>query len=267
MLIGAIPAIVSAGALSGVRTLQGTLGSREAGGLVVLCVLAASMLASAAAMARQLRLQKSASPPDGPHPTIRRLAVAGGLAVAVATAVVFIEAATSTVANTQTTTATSARLATTDSIRGNFWRVAVSGFAEQPIRGLGAGGFETEWRRRRTILYYARDAHSVYLETLSELGIVGALALVAMLAGVVASARRAYRIDAGLSAGWIAVVSMWAVHAGLEWDWEMPAVSLFALTLVAAILAQADVASTPTQAAVAVTSATETAPLAAGVES
>jgi O-antigen ligase len=183
--------------------------------------------------------------------------------------VLFIAAATSRVALNQVDqvpTATSARLVSTDSIRGNFWSVAIAGFREHPIRGLGAGGFETEWRRRRTIIYSARDAHSLYLETLSELGIVGALTLVALLSGVALCARRAYLLDPGLSAGWIAVVSMWAVHSGLDWDWEMPAVTLFAFVLVGAILAQADRGSALAEAPATVTPATEL-PIAASVES
>jgi hypothetical protein len=269
MLIGAIPAVVTAGTLSGVRTLQGTLGSRESAGLAVAFVLAASMLASAIAMARHLRPRGTAIPANGSDPTVRRLAVACGLALAVTTVVLFIAAATSRVALNQVDqvpTATSARLVSTDSIRGNFWSVAIAGFREHPIRGLGAGGFETEWRRRRTIIYSARDAHSLYLETLSELGIVGALTLVALLSGVALCARRAYLLDPGLSAGWIAVVSMWAVHSGLDWDWEMPAVTLFAFVLVGAILAQADRGSALAEAPATVTPATEL-PIAASVES
>jgi O-antigen ligase len=150
-------------------------------------------------------------------------------------------------------------------VRGNFWSVALSAFGDHPIRGLGAGGFEAEWRRRRTILYSARDSHSLYLETLSELGIVGMLALVTVVVGVAACARRAFRLDPALSAGWIAVVTAWAVHAGLDWDWEMPTVSLFGFALVAAIVAQADAGSTPAGAPVAV-SAPEMTAVAGGVE-
>jgi uncharacterized membrane protein YhaH (DUF805 family) len=269
MLIGAIPPVVAGVALSGVRTMHGTLGHREAEGLVVLGLLAASMAGSAAAMEGILRRHRSARPPAGLNPTIRRLAVAGGLAVAVATAVAFIAAATSRVEinQTQAATAATARLASTETVRGNFWSVAASAFGDHPIRGAGAGGFETEWRRQRTILYSARDAHSLYLETLTELGLVGLCALVMLIAGVAVCARRAFALDPGLSAGWIAVVSAFAVHAGLDWDWEMPAVSLFAFALVAAIVAQADATSAPARAAVAVKPAPERATVAGAVES
>ncbi len=267
MILAALPAIGASLALSGVRTLQGSLGSRERDGVVLLCLLAVSMMASAAVTSGRRFRRRSASAPDMPDATIRRIAGAGGIVVALVTAVVFLAAATSrvTVDPRQSATASSARLVTTDTIRGNFWRVALTAFGDHPVGGVGAGGFETIWGRHRTLLYYARDAHSLYLETLSELGIIGALALMALLAGVAASARRAYRLDPGLSAGWIAAISMWVVHAGLDWDWEMPAVSLLGFVLVAAILARADEGSLPPRLPVAVR--VEADPVSAGVRS
>ena len=79
-------------ALSGVRTLQGSLGSREVDGLVVLCLLAASMTAIAVVTHRQWRVP--ASRPGAPYPTIRTFASAGCLVVALITAVAFVAAAT-----------------------------------------------------------------------------------------------------------------------------------------------------------------------------
>jgi O-antigen ligase len=239
-LFAVAPAILAAAGMSDVRSLAGTAGARETDGLVQFFAVAASAVGAAAWMARRLRLQIRVQCAAGPDPTVRRIAVAGAVAVAVAAVVVFTLAATERVGNARVAAATSARLATTDSIRANFWSVAVRGFEDHPIRGLGAGGFETEWRRYRTVLYSTRDAHSLYLETLSELGLAGAAALIALVCGVALCARRVYRTDPALCTGWIAVVSMFAVHAGLDWDWEMPAVTLAAFLFVAAIVAQAD---------------------------
>ncbi len=267
MLMAAVPAVVGALVLSNVRTLQGSLGTREVDGVVVLCLLLVSMGAGAIATVACLRGEARAYALGLSDARIRGFAVAGCLVVALVTIGVFVAAATSRVSidPTQSPTATSARLGSTETIRGNFWRVATSAFVDHPIRGVGAGGFETEWGRRRTIIYYARDAHSLYLETLCELGIVGGLALMALLAGVATCARRAYRRDPGLSAGWLAVASMWVVHAGLDWDWEMPAVSLLAFLVFAAILALADDRRSRPRASAAVAPAAEMAPLSAGV--
>ena len=65
------------------------------------------------------------------------------------------------------------RLASVQSNRFEYWRVAVNTFAEHPLQGAGSGSFRTEWLRERPIPESVRDAHSLYLETAAELGIVG----------------------------------------------------------------------------------------------
>ena len=69
------------------------------------------------------------------------------------------------------------------------------------------------------------DGHSLYLETLSELGVVGLALLVVVLGdaaagrGVAAArARSATRTRCVVAGG-----AMLALHAGVDWDWEMPA--------------------------------------------
>ena len=58
--------------------------------------------------------------------------------------------------------------------------------------------------------------------------------------GVVVSAARALRLDAALVTGPVAVTAMWAVHAGLDWDWEIPGVTLPAIVCMAALVATGD---------------------------
>ena len=128
-----------------------------------------------------------------------------------------------------------ARLASAQSNRYAYWRVALDAFAAHPLKGVGSGGFRVEWRRERTVADPARDAHSLYLETAAELGLVGLLLLGVAIAAVVVSAAQARRRDAAASAGLIAALALWAVHAGIDWDWEMPALTLVALALAAAL--------------------------------
>jgi O-antigen ligase len=84
------------------------------------------------------------------------------------------------------------------------------------------------------------DAHSLYVETAGELGLIGLVALGMLIAGIVISASRCMRADPALAAGALAAFVAWAVHAGLDWLWEMPAVSLVALALAALLVAQAE---------------------------
>jgi O-antigen ligase len=126
------------------------------------------------------------------------------------------------------------RLVSAQSNRYEYWRVAVNAFVDAPIKGGGSGSFRTVWLRERTVDETVRDAHSLYFETAAELGLVGLLALIAFIAGVVAMAQRSVG-----AAGAIGALAVFAIHAGLDWDWELPALTLVALTL-AARLARPD---------------------------
>jgi O-antigen ligase len=145
--------------------------------------------------------------------------------------------------------ASTSRLTSVKSNRYDYWRVAFEEFGANPIRGAGSGAFRVDWLRERTVFDPAKDAHSLYIETLGELGLVGAAILAALIAGVAVSARRAYRRLPVEAAGAVATLCVFAVHAGLDWDWEMPAVSLVALLLAGALIAWSETAVTAAEPA------------------
>ena len=129
-------------------------------------------------------------------------------------------------------------MATLDTNRDALWGVALDAFAEHPVTGVGTSSFAVEWLRERDEVDRALDAHSLYVETLSELGIVGALLLAAFLAAVgagIARAARRAREDPLVAAATGAVVAFF-VHAAFDWDWESPALAITALVLVAALM-------------------------------
>jgi O-antigen ligase len=106
-------------------------------------------------------------------------------------------------------------------------RAALDDFGENAVVGSGAGTFERYWLEHRDAALKVRDAHSLYLETLAELGVIGLLLLVAGLVAPIVAAiktRRAPLVSATLGA-YVAYL----VHAGVDWDWEMPAVTVAAL--------------------------------------
>jgi hypothetical protein len=72
---------------------------------------------------------------------------------------------------------------------------------------------------------------------------VGVALLLAVLSGVALAARAAHRRNWALAAGPIAGLTCYAAHAPLDWDWQMPAVTLIAIALAGAVLAQADEAA------------------------
>jgi O-antigen ligase len=132
------------------------------------------------------------------------------------------------------------RLASLESQRYRYWDVALDVFAEHPLKGVGAGGFRVEWAREGARWGAARDAHSLYVETAAELGIVGLAFLGMLAAGLLGSARRALAHDAAATVGPAAMAFTWAFHAGIDWDWEVPAVTLPALVAAGLLVALGD---------------------------
>ena len=65
------------------------------------------------------------------------------------------------------------RLVTFQSDRYDYWRVALEAFAHEPLIGVGAGGWAVWWLRHRPYASGVVDAHSLELQTLAELGLIG----------------------------------------------------------------------------------------------
>jgi hypothetical protein len=146
------------------------------------------------------------------------------------------------------------RLASADSPRYEYWRVAIDSWADHPVKGVGAGGFAVQWLRERHEARPAQDAHSLPIETLAELGIVGGALLALMAAGIALAARRTYLADPVLAAGPAAALIAYAFHASIDWDWEMPALSLVAVALAGLLLARSAPTRTSTVTAPSTTS-------------
>jgi O-Antigen ligase len=136
--------------------------------------------------------------------------------------------------------ATAARFGDLGSARYDYWDVALSEFAAKPLGGVGSGGFEVSWFRERELDEVARDAHSLAFETAAELGVVGLIMLGLFLAGAALCARSAYELAPALAAGPCAALVVWLIHAMLDWDWEMPSVTLPALVLAGLLAGAAD---------------------------
>ena len=122
--------------------------------------------------------------------------------------------------------------------RIDHWRAAIQQFDAQPFHGSGAGTYEFVWAKRRKFAGTVVDAHSLYVEVLGELGIVGLLLLAAALIGIlVGLARRIRGENRLLYSAVLAGTVGWAVHAGVDWDWEMPAVTAWVFAVGGAALA------------------------------
>ncbi len=65
--------------------------------------------------------------------------------------------------------------------RYQWWSAAVDANATDPLKGIGPGTFEFWWARESSFPAFVRDAHSLYFETLGELGIVGLVLVVGLI--------------------------------------------------------------------------------------
>ena len=119
--------------------------------------------------------------------------------------------------------------------RGDYWHVAWIGAAHHPLAGDGAGTYDLAWATHGNVARFggALDAHSLYLEMPAELGLIGLLFTCVLLVPAVSGIRRAPRTPAAAAALGGSVAFL--VHAGLDWDWELPAVTVSGLACLAAL--------------------------------
>jgi tetratricopeptide (TPR) repeat protein len=120
--------------------------------------------------------------------------------------------------------------------RYQFWSAAWDAFEEEPITGIGAGGYEAWWNQHGSIVRILRNAHSLFFETLAELGPGGLLLILSFLAigAVYGWRRRAGGSPGGATEVALALLAAGVFSAATDWTWELPAV--FAPVVVAVAL-------------------------------
>jgi hypothetical protein len=135
-----------------------------------------------------------------------------------------------------------------DSVAGEsryqFWTAAVEQEETKPLTGTGSGTFEYWWAREGTTGETVDDAHSLYMQTLGELGIVGAALLgaflLAVLAGGAAATVRAGPEERSWLAAALAGCIAFCVTAGFDWMWQLPVLPVALLLLASLLLTARD---------------------------
>lgn len=130
--------------------------------------------------------------------------------------------------------------------RSSFWRVATEAFADDPLRGVGAGNYPYYWNLNGDLPVPVANAHSAPLEAFAELGLVGGLALIGLLASALAAAWRLLRGPTPSLPGSRALIGA-AVGTGvaglvgisIDWTWQLPAAASPLLIAVALLCGQA----------------------------
>ncbi len=109
--------------------------------------------------------------------------------------------------------------------RIQFWDVALEGFSEKPITGHGAGTYGFAWDQLRTLDMTNTQAHSLYLQALDELGIVGGLLALGLVLFLLWTGFTAWRAAGGrereLYAVLLGVSLAFAVGVAYDWFWQL----------------------------------------------
>jgi O-antigen ligase len=147
------------------------------------------------------------------------------------------------------------RLTAVGSVRARYWKEALEVFEAHPALGVGAEGYATARLRYRTAPLPLQQAHGFVVQTLADLGLVGLLLTLALLAAWLVAAGRATlpfngRFDGRLKT-WsrqafgdqariytperIALLTMlclvvtFGMHSFIDWTWYVPGDACVAL--------------------------------------
>ena len=132
------------------------------------------------------------------------------------------------------------------------WRVAADAFVAHPLEGLGAQNFEFYWYQNRTIHLQVPLPHSLPMQLLSGLGVVGAVAwlafvLWALIRGGVLRFQASRRTNQVAMAAIITAVLSWFIHSSVETLWQLAGVSLPAMMLLGGLVGSGSWRVVPTK--------------------
>ncbi|MFL5867856.1 MAG: O-antigen ligase family protein, partial [Thermoleophilaceae bacterium] len=238
--LACVPALLVGLTLHGLTTDNLSLSARTGDGLILLATFLAGLVAAAALGRVAFRSNATLRIPGA-----RRVALVGAVLMCAA-AIVGAAASGGGVTSQRLSqpNAPSRLLQANASHRIDWWKEAIGAWSDKPVLGHGAGSF-----RRLHQLYRhdpvldVKNAHSMPLEFLAETGLIGALlALGGMallgLAAVRGTLRRTDARDRGYAIALLAAAAAWSLHSLVDWDWDIPAVTLPALAFAALLAAR-----------------------------
>jgi len=129
-------------------------------------------------------------------------------------------------------------LSSSGSGRWQFWGAASSEFQAHPLNGGGAGSWQAWWLQHNTLFgFFSQYAHSLYLESLAELGIIGLLLIAgAVVVGVVGAVRSALDLRSGDVAGAAAAAVAFFAAAAYDWVWQLTGIGIVGVGLLGVAL-------------------------------
>lgn len=128
--------------------------------------------------------------------------------------------------------------------RYQFWSSSAREFDSDPLTGTGSGTFQIWWTRDGDFAAPIVDAHNLYIQTLGEIGLVGALLLFGFIAfslwaGVARTLRAGGLARATLAAAVAGSTVLWTTSV-FDWTWKLTIIPAATLLLVAVVLTAGD---------------------------
>jgi len=159
------------------------------------------------------------------------------------------------------------RFAATSSSRSAFWREAGNVFEDRPAAGTGAGTFAVARLRYRKGEQVSRHAHGFVPQTLADLGLVGLVVGLALLAAWLFAAARATQLYPRLRRrgrterrdwtperiGLVAltlVAVVFGLQSAIDWTWFVPGPAVMALAAAGFVAGRGATAAVPGSAPV-----------------
>ena len=126
--------------------------------------------------------------------------------------------------------------------RYDYWRIAWHVFTSHPVEGVGAGNYARPYYERRATVEDVDQPHSIWMQTLAELGIVGFVLLVLFVGAVAWGAWRMRArvvqspLGGGLMCAGVGVFTAWLVQASVDWMALLPGLTAIALAAAASLV-------------------------------
>jgi hypothetical protein len=134
-----------------------------------------------------------------------------------------------------TSSSTQPRLLSGAGNRYDYWRIAWRVWRKHPLLGVGAGNYSRPYYEQRATTEDIEQPHSVELQALSELGLVGTLLLAGSIAGVLWGAVRMRRqaarapLQRSLMAGGLGAFVAWLAQTSVDWIHLLPGLTAIAV--------------------------------------
>ncbi len=117
--------------------------------------------------------------------------------------------------------------------RYDLWRVAIDEFAHNPLGGLGAGNYDTQYFLLRRNPQAVIVPHSLELQMAAELGIVGLLALLTFCGSILAAGfarrRTLASSDRLIRIAGLGMFAAWLSATSVDWLYNFPGLTCGAL--------------------------------------